>query len=38
MDMEGFEEERKNAQVDNSTRVAGLRAGREGSLCFNLQL
>lgn len=25
--MEGFEEERKNAQVDNSSRGAGLRAG-----------
>lgn len=36
MDMEGFEEERKNAQVDNSSRGPGLQAGREDSLPFSL--
>lgn len=29
VDMEGFEEERKNAQVGNTCGGAGLRAGRE---------
>lgn len=38
MDMEGFEEERKNAQVGNSCGGAGLRVGREESPHFILWL
>lgn len=34
MDMEGFEEERKNAQVDNSTRGGWSESGQGGLPLF----